>query len=134
MYQLIFITTLIISLNIFASVPDLNKDYDEFQNEYNKIFNIKNDKKEFSTEFNKIEKELQLKYKNFVKKEKKKLTAEGNQMALDLEILEPLRILAEDTVTEKKCSEAEFANDLNNSDNEKSYKQIKDQISAICNN
>jgi len=83
---------------------------------------------------NKIEKELQLQYKNFVKKEKKKLTSEGNQMALDLEVLEPLRILAEGTITEKKCSEADFANDLNNSDNEKSYNQIKEQISLICNN
>jgi len=134
MHQLILISIFSISLNSFASVSDLNKDYNEFQNEYNKIFNIKNDKKEFSSEFNKIEKELQLQYKNFVKKEKKKLTSEGNQMALDLEVLEPLRILAEGTITEKKCSEADFANDLNNSDNEKSYNQIKEQISLICNN
>ena len=60
------------------------------------------------------------------------ITAEGNQMALDIEMLEPLKIIAEGNASKESCSNAEFINELNNQSDAKTYDKLKDQISKLC--
>lgn len=135
--QLGFITTLLISVSAFASTPtslspELKKDYDEFQRSYEDAVTVSGDKAKFLKEFKNIEAGLQKKYKAFDKKEGQKLTAEGNQMALDIEMLEPLKIIAEGNASKESCSNAEFINELNNQSDAKAYEKLKEQITKLC--
>lgn len=135
--QLGLITTLLISMSAFASTPtslspELKKDYDEFQRSYEDVVTMSGDKAKFLKEFKNIEAGLQKKYNAFDKKEGKKLTAEGNQMALDIEMLEPLKIIAEGNASKESCSNAEFINELNNQSDAKTYEKLKEQITKLC--
>ncbi|WP_409477344.1 hypothetical protein [Pseudobdellovibrio sp. HCB154] len=135
--QLGLITTLLISVSVFASTPtslspELKKDYDEFQRSYEDAVTMSGDKAKFLKEFKNIETGLQKKYKAFDKKEGQKLTAEGNQMALDIEMLEPLKIIAEGNASKESCSNAEFINELNNQSDAKAYEKLKEQITKLC--
>lgn len=135
--QLGLITTLLISVSTFASTPtslspDLKKDYDEFQRSYEDAVTMSGDKAKFLKEFKSIEAGLQKKYKAFDKKEGQKITAEGNQMALDIEMLEPLKIIAEGNASKESCSNAEFINELNNQSDAKAYEKLKEQITKLC--
>ena len=135
--QLGLITTLLISASAFASTPtslspELKKDYDEFQRSYEDAVSVSGDKAKFLKEFKNIETGLQKKYKAFDKKEGQSITAEGNQMALDIEMLEPLKIIAEGNASKESCSNAEFINELNNQSDAKTYAKLKEQITKLC--
>lgn len=135
--QLGLITTLLISVSVFASTPtslspELKKDYDEFQRSYEDAVMMSGDKAKFLKEFKNIEAGLQKKYNAFDKKEGQKITAEGNQMALDIEMLEPLKIIAEGNASKESCSNAEFINELNNQSDAKTYEKLKEQITKLC--
>lgn len=135
--QLGLIYTLFFAATAFASTPtslspELRKDYDEFQKSYEDAVTMSGDKAKFLKEFKNIEAGLQKKYQAFDKKEGKKLTAEGNQMALDIEMLEPLKIIAEGNASKESCSNANFINELNNQSDAKTYDKLKTQIDKLC--
>ncbi|AZZ36974.1 hypothetical protein CIK05_09275 [Bdellovibrio sp. qaytius] len=136
--QLGLITTaLLISVSALATTPtslspELRKDYDEFQKSYEDIVTMSEDKAKFLKEFKTIENKLQKKYKTFDKKEGQALSNEGNQMALDIEMLEPLKIIAEGNASKESCSNAEFINELNNQSDAKTYEKLKIQIAKLC--
>lgn len=135
--QLGFITSLLISVGTLASTPtslspELKKDYDEFQRSYEDAVTMSGDKAKFLKEFKNIESGLQKKYKAFDKKEGQTITAEGNQMALDIEMLEPLKIIAEGNASKESCSNAVFINELNNQSDAKAYETLKEQITKLC--
>jgi predicted lipid-binding transport protein (Tim44 family) len=109
--------------------PELKKEYDGFQQDYEEALKI-NDKQKFLKDFKKVEANLQKKYK--AKKEGKALTEEGNQMALDIEMLEPLRIIAEGNASKESCTNATFINDLNNKSDTVTYDKVKAQIAKLC--
>lgn len=134
--QLSLIVVLLISVSALASTPtslspELRKDYDEFQKSYEDAVMIA-DKAKFLKEFKNIEANLQKKYKAFDKKEGQAITNEGNQMALDIEMLEPLKIIAEGNASKESCSNAEFINELNNQSDAKTYDKLKVQITKLC--
>lgn len=112
--------------------PELQKQYDEFQKDYEQALHISDDKTKFLKEFSHIEKKLKGQYKQFDKKEGKQFSDAGNQMALDIEMLEPLRIIAEGNASKESCSNAKFINDLNNQSDAKTYEKIKIQIGKLC--
>lgn len=135
--QLSLFTALLISVSALASTPtslspELKKDYDEFQRSYEDAVSVSDDKAKFLKEFKSIETNLQKKYKAFDKKEGQAITSEGNQMALDIEMLEPLKIIAEGNASKESCSNAEFMNELNNQSDGKTYDKLKVQISKLC--
>lgn len=136
--QIVFaVITLIVTYSMAATPsslsPELKKDYDNFQKDYESALNISADKTKFLQEFNRIETSLQKKYKDFDKKEGKLLSDEGNQMALDIETLEPLRIIAEGKASKESCSNAAFINELNNSSEKQVFEKLKTQIDNLCN-
>ena len=135
--QLSLITALLISVSVLASTPtslspELRKDYDEFQKSYEDAVMMSGDKAKFLKEFKNIETKLQKKYKAFDKKEGQAITNEGNQMALDIEMLEPLKIIAKGNASKESCSNAEFINELNNQSDTKTYDKLKVQITKLC--
>ncbi|MES2801281.1 MAG: hypothetical protein V4654_02215 [Bdellovibrionota bacterium] len=139
MYQqlILFATALCISISTYASTPtsltpELKKDYDEFQKSYEDAVTMSGDKAKFLKEFKNIETNLQKKYSAFNKKEGQAITNEGNQMALDIEMLEPLKIIAEGNASKESCSNAEFINELNNQSDAKTYDKLKVQITKLC--
>lgn len=130
-------TTLLISISSFASTPtslspELKKDYEEFQKSYEDAVTMSGDKAKFLKEFKNIETNLKKKYNAFDKKEGQAITNEGNQMALDIEMLEPLKIIAEGNASTESCSNAEFMNELNNQSDAKTYEKLKVQITKLC--
>jgi hypothetical protein len=135
--QLGIITSVLFSFSAFATTPtslspELKKDYDEFQTSYEDAITMSGDKAKFLQEFKNIEAGLQKKYKAFDKKEGQKITEEGNQMALDIEMLEPLKIIAEGNASKESCSNAEFINELNNESDAATYDKLKTQITKLC--
>lgn len=138
MHQLgLFTTALLLSVSVLASTPtslspELKKDYDDFQKSYEDVVSMSDDKAKFLKEFKSIESSLQKKYKAFDKKEGQAITNEGNQMALDIEMLEPLKIIAEGNASKESCSNAEFTNELNNQSDVKTYEKVKTQIAKLC--
>lgn len=135
--QLSLFTALLISVSALASTPtslspELKKDYDEFQRSYDDAVAVSDDKAKFLKEFKSLETTLQKKYKAFDKKEGQAITSEGNQMALDIEMLEPLKIIAEGNASKESCSNAEFMNELNNQSDAKTYEKLKVQITKLC--
>lgn len=139
MYQQLgfFTTALLISIAAFSSTPtslspELKKDYDEFQKTYEDAVTMSGDKAKFLKEFKSIETSLKKKYSAFDKKEGQAITNEGNQMALDIEMLEPLKIIAEGNASKESCSNAEFINELNNQSDAKTYDKLKVQITKLC--
>ena len=139
MYQQLGLITalLIFSVSSFSSTPtslspELKKDYDEFQKSYEDAVTLSGDKAKFLKEFKSIESNLQKKYSAFDKKEGPAITNEGNQMALDIEMLEPLKIIAEGNASKESCSNAEFMNELNNQSDAQTYEKLKVQITKLC--
>lgn len=136
-HKLGLITLFVVSSTALATTPtslspELKKDYDEFQRSYEDALTMSGDKAKFLQEFKSIESSLQKKYKAFDKKEGQSITSEGNQMALDIEMLEPLRIIAEGNASKESCSNAEFINELNNESDAKTYDRLKAQITKLC--
>lgn len=139
MYQQLGLITLtfLLAVSAFTATPtsltpELKKDYDEFQRSFEDAVTMSGDKAQFLKEFKNIESNLQKKYKAFDKKEGQALTNEGNQMALDIEMLEPLKIIAEGNASKESCSNAEFMNELNNQSDAKTYEKLKTQITKLC--
>lgn len=121
-----------LTLNLWAITPELQKDYTEFKQQYKEALNTTSNKTEFLKNFKSLEKKLQGQYTNFEKKEGSAITDEGNQMALDVEMLEPLKIIAEGQASKESCSNAEFINELNYSSDASTYGQLKEKIKKLC--
>ncbi len=129
-------TILLITLNLSSicnAIPNqLKKDYEQFQTEIDQALQTPQNKKKFLTDFKKTEQNLQLKYQKFSKQEGQELSPEGNQMALDLEMLEPLKILSTNNISSTSCNDAHLVNELNNESDPKTYQKIKTQIQELC--
>lgn len=92
-------------------------------------------KKDFPSRFKTLDTELNSKYKEFKTLEKQDLTSKGNQMAYDLEMMEPLRNLAHSKLSKQDCSEAMHINDLNFNEDDKFEIEKMDLIlKAVCQN
>lgn len=115
-----------------AVTPKIKKDYEEFQKDYETALDISTDKNKFLKEFKSLETKLKKKYTDLEIAEGRNLTEEGNQMALDLEMLEPLKIIAEGNASNESCSNAEFINELNNQSAPQTYDKVKAQIKNLC--
>jgi len=134
MYTKLVITITLITLSIQsqAITSDLKKDYDDFRKDYQTVLNLPENKKEFLKKFKKLEQDLNTKYEKFGQKEGELISPESNQMALDIEMLEPLKIIAEGEANKESCSNAAFTNELNNTSDNQTYQKIKKQINKLC--
>ncbi len=131
----VFIIGLICSSVAMAAAGDLQlrKVYNDLQASKTAFFNSEIIKQDFSQKFKILDAEIRAKYSQIQILEGDGLSVEGNQTALDLELLEPLRMLARNQITKKSCSEAKHQNELNASPDEKDQIQtIENLITKLC--
>lgn len=69
-----------------------------------------------------------------IEQENKKivLSEEGNQIALDVEVIEPIKLVANSSFSKDSCSEAKVLNELNHDEKDTQYKVISGIIEKIC--
>lgn len=136
MYRLgnIFAATLLsISSLAISATNDLKSQYEDFQKTYSQTLSAAKNKSNFAKEFDQNNKKLKIKYDQFVKFEKKELSPEGNQMALDIEMLEPLEFLATSRINKEACSEAMLLNEMNSTSDPETFVRVKKSIQTLCN-
>ena len=123
-----------LSFSALASTQEMDQIYSAFQKTRSEFFNEKNlSKKEFKKRFDAFDSELSSKYKAFKLLEKEDLSAKGNQMAFDLEQLEPLRDLATSQISKEDCSQALHTNSLNaGTEDKKEIEQISLILKSVC--
>ncbi len=133
MYQLVLIVSALFVLNCYAVESETSSIYEDFQKTKTSFLTSKLTKKDFSVKFKKLDLELNSKYLKLKSLEKKELTVEGNQLALDLELLEPLRNMAASQVNKTNCLKAKDLNQLNFTEEEKTQiKSIEKVLISIC--
>jgi hypothetical protein len=127
-YVLIILTP----LYVFALSPDLKNDYTKFKKKYSELLTKSTDQKAFLSSFAKDYKTLQTEFEKFSKDEKEEISKEGNQMALDIEMLEPLEFLASSKISNESCAEAELLNEMNSSSDVKTFQKVKESLRKLC--
>jgi hypothetical protein len=135
MHRIIFFSlfiSLFMSQISFSSTSDLKKQHADFQKAYAKTLDLSKDKILFAKNFDSNSKSLKKKYDVFSKSEKTEISSEGNQMALDIEMLEPLEFLASSRMDKESCSEADLLNEMNSTSDVKTYQKIKESIQTLC--
>ena len=131
---LISVAAAALSFSALASTQEMDQIYSAFQKTKSEFLNEKNlSKKEFKKRFDTFDSELSSKYKAFKLIEKEDLSTKGNQMAFDLEQLEPLRNLATSQISKEDCAQALHTNNLNaNNEDKKEIEQISLILKSIC--
>lgn len=115
-----------------ALTIDLQKQYADFEKNYAQTLNLTKNPKLFFKDFDTSHKTLKKKYSDFAVLEKSELSPEGNQMALDIEMLEPLEFLASSRISKDSCAEAEVLNEMNSTSDPSTFKKIKDSLKTLC--
>ncbi len=137
MRQLIFILTALLTAPTFAlEANDANRNavYEDFQKTKDLFLSSTKTKKDFAKKFKKLDADLNAKFLKLKSLEKKQLSVEGNQLALDLELLQPLRNLATSAINKINCRNAETLNQMNLTDEEKDQINLIEKVlKSICN-
>lgn len=135
MYQLVRAMTLItlLSITAHAAPSTMNDLYSEFQLTRIQLKSTKFSAPSFTSQFRAIDQQLHKKYTAYKALEKDELTSKGNQMAYDIELLEPLKSLANSKMTKDDCQQSLHNNELNyNEDDKQDNETIKKIILTVC--
>ena len=133
MRQLIYILFGLFSYCIVYGKPTVSETYEDFQKSKSNFFSSNPSRKDFSRKFKKLDSDLNAKFLELKSIEKTELTEEGNQLALDLELLQPLRDLSSRKVNKDACLKALSLNQLNSTEEEKKQiEAIEKIIKSIC--
>lgn len=115
------------------AAASMSTTYDDFQKIKSQFLSAKMTRNDFSKKFKKVDAELNAKYSKLKSFEKTELTVEGNQLALDLELLQPLRDLAKSKINKENCQEALSSNQRNLTAEEKNQTDaIEKLIKSVC--
>ena len=115
------------------AAASISTTYDEFQKIKSQFLSAKITRNDFPKKFRKIDAELKAKYSELKSLEKIELTVEGNQLALDLELLQPLRDLAKSKINKENCQESLSSNQRNLTAEEKRQTDaIEKLIKSVC--
>lgn len=116
-----------------ASAVQTSKIYNEFQISKTSFLNSQFTAKDFAKKFKTADAELNAKYVQLKAVEGDDLSIEGNQIALDLELLSPLRKLATSKINKETCNEAIHLNEMNSTPVEKmQLETIEKLIKMLC--
>ncbi len=131
----VFIIGLICSSVALAAAGDLQlrKVYNDLQASKTAFLNSEIIKQDFIQKFKILDAEIKARYAQIQILEGDGLSIEGNQTALDVELLEPLRILSRNSINKNSCNEAQHQNQLNASPDEiAQLKLIENLITKLC--
>jgi hypothetical protein len=111
--------------------------YSDFKKVKIEMLEAQYTKKNFKSQFSKSYTLLKQKYEELQKTEnlikKDLLSPEGNQMAFDLEVLAPLKSLADSSLDKKTCESASDENERNSApDVVDSVNQVQKIIDQVC--
>ena len=133
MFKFTVIFGLLINSVSFAATPEINSIFEDFQKSKSQFLSAPISKKDFAKRFKDLDSSLNSKYGEFKTVEKDELSIEGNQLALDLELLEPLRNLAAAKIDKESCRQAKHLNAMNTTLEEKpQIDTIEKIIATIC--
>lgn len=128
-----FFLVVAIPTTVLAATPNIDSMYTDFQSTQAKLFAAPVTKKDFSKRFKDVDAELKAKYEKIVASEKDELTIEGNQIAFELELLEPLRKLANSKFDKETCKQARHTNLMNTTLEDKAKNDlIEKTINSVC--
>ncbi len=145
MYQSIILSVLFATSLSYASTKasdenkEINKIYADFTKQKNELLKSDLDKKNIKSKFEETYKNLEksLAEVKAIESTSKTvmLSSEGNEMAYDLEVLEPLKNLATGILTKEECVKAQHEHDLNFPIIEDEQAQsIKNILNKVCSN
>lgn len=131
MRQSIILPVLFFGWVSFASQKEITQVYENFSQQKKELLKADLNKKNIKETVEKYSKNLSISYEEVKKLEAKSknvlLTPEGNQMAYEIEILEPIRDLASSKMTKEDCKKAKHEHELN-------FPVVKDDESAAIEN
>ncbi|OFZ29285.1 MAG: hypothetical protein A2622_07660 [Bdellovibrionales bacterium RIFCSPHIGHO2_01_FULL_40_29] len=134
MRQYKLIAIILFAFSALAVSPEpTNATYEEFQRSKDQFLAMKLTQKDFSKKFKELDSQLTALYEKLKASESEELSVEGNQMALDLELLEPLRQLANSKFDKAACREARHSNQMNVTPEDKEQNDVIEKvIQSIC--
>ena len=145
MYQSVILSLLFATSLSYAATKandenkEINKIYADFTKQKNDLLKSDLDKKNIKTKFEETYKNLEKNLADVKAIESTSkgvlLSSEGNEMAYDLEVLEPLKNLATGILTKEECVKAQHEHDLNFPIIEDEQAQsIKNILNKVCSN
>ena len=133
MFKFTVILSMLINSVSFGATPEVTSIFEDFQKSKSQFLSAPITKKDFVKRFKDLDTSLTSKYAQLKTIEKNELTVEGNQLALDLELLEPLRNLATAKITKDSCRQAKHLNAMNTTLEEKpQIDSIEKIITTLC--
>lgn len=148
MYQCILIVIFISSisqatakLNFKEKTPTnvntINQIYTESMKTKSMFYNSKFDKKNFKLKVETYSKSLKTSLKSIQNLESKNNTSTTDpialQLALEIELLEPIQNLANSNLNEKSCHAARHLNKYDNNNNTMDFNLVESVIKQLCN-
>lgn len=130
---LILIAFLITPTLVHAeNAVDPQKFYSDFNKNYQTLISGNPTKSDFIKNYSKLENKLNQLFEDYISKRERLLQPLAVQMSIDLEMLEPLKILAESKLSPESCEEAYHSNDLNSMADVTTAKKIAILINKLC--
>lgn len=121
------------TLQSHALTPELQDSYNIFRLNYTSVFNPTVSKENYLDYFRRKFEELTISYNKFEKLEgPEELSPQGNQMALDLEMLEPLNLIAQSGITKENCIQAIHMNNLSQSSSHEIFQKVDKILKLLC--
>ena len=87
---------------------------------------------DFIKNYSKLENKLNQLFEDYISKRERLLQPQAVQMSIDLEMLEPLKMLAESKLSPETCEAAYHDNDLNSMADVEAAKKIATLINTLC--
>ncbi len=130
---LILIAFLITPTLVYAEkAADPEKLYSDFNKNYQTLISGSPTKSDFIKNYSQLENKLNKLFEDYISKRERLLVPQAVQMSIDLEMLEPLKMLAESKLAPETCEEAYHNNDLNSMADVAAAKKIEILINKLC--
>lgn len=131
------ILMILLTFNSSAQNHEIQQIYNSYLTKKKKFFSSEHNKKQTPTlldEYYKAGEQALEKIKNIeLKNQKIILSAEGNQIALDIELLSPLLMLSKENFNKSLCAEVKHDHDLNHIEKSKDYLNLTNILNLFCN-
>ena len=130
---LILISLLIAPTLVHADDTDNpQKLYLDFKKNYETLITGSPTKSDFIKNYNNLENKLNQLFEDYISKRERLLSRQAFQMSINLEMLKPLKKIADSQLSAESCNEALHDNEVNAPANPEAASKIKALINKIC--
>ncbi len=132
-FTLILIALLIAPTLVHAeNTADPEKLYSDFNKNYQTLISGNPTKSDFIKNYSKLENKLNTLFEDYISKRERLLVPQAVQMSIDLEMLEPLKKIAENRLSAESCFQALHDNEINSAADVAAAAKIKALINNLC--